>query len=33
MESHDICKASLDEYGIVVDAFMRENEATITEHR
>ena len=33
LESHDICKASLDEYGAAVDAFMRENEATITEHR
>ena len=33
LEAHDICKASLDEYGAAVDAFMRENEATITEHR
>jgi glutathione S-transferase len=33
MESHNFCRLSLDEYGAAVDAFMRENEATITEHR
>lgn len=33
MKAHDMCRASLDEYGALVDAFMRANKATITEHR
>ena len=33
VKAHDMCRASLDEYGAVVDAFMRANKATITEHR
>jgi glutathione S-transferase len=33
MESHDMCRANLDEYGAAVDLFMRENATTIAEHR
>jgi len=33
MQSHDMCRANLDEYGAAVDLFMRENATTISEHR
>jgi glutathione S-transferase len=32
LEAHAMCKASLDEYGAAVDAFMEENRDTITKH-
>ena len=33
MESHDMCRANLDEYGAAVDVFMREDAASLMEHR
>ena len=32
LHAHEICKASLDEYGAAVEQFMEENRDTITEH-